>query len=71
MGSKPAAASYPRVDVATRAALRCWLEANHATAPGAWLVTRKKEAGGVVTWNDIVEEALCFGWVEKSSIEPP
>lgn len=64
-GAKRAAASYPRVDVASRAALRGWLRAKHASSPGAWVVTSKRSAGGTVAWNDVVEEALCFGWVDS------
>ncbi len=60
-----AAAGYPRVEVASRAELRCWLLAHHASSRGAWVVTRKRAAGGVVAWNDVVEEALCFGWVDS------
>lgn len=60
-----AAASYPRVEIETRAALRRWLQANHARSKGVWIVTTKQAAGGRVVWNDVVEEALCFGWVDS------
>jgi uncharacterized protein YdeI (YjbR/CyaY-like superfamily) len=65
--SKPsrAAAQYPRIAVESRAALRSWLLANHASSRGAWVVTRKRAAGGVVAWDDVVEESLCFGWVDS------
>lgn len=47
------------------AALRAWLEENHATSPGAWLVLHKK-GGSVttVTWSQAVDELLCFGWID-------
>lgn len=61
----PASSAYPRVEVATRAALRRWLAAHHASAKGAWIVTRKRAAGGEVSWNDVVEEALCVGWIDS------
>jgi uncharacterized protein YdeI (YjbR/CyaY-like superfamily) len=47
------------------AAWRTWLEANHGTSPGVWLVLHKK--GGNVTELDYagaLDEALCFGWID-------
>ena len=47
------------------AAWRSWLEANHSTSPGVWLVLHKK--GGNVTELDYaaaLDEALCFGWID-------
>jgi uncharacterized protein YdeI (YjbR/CyaY-like superfamily) len=50
----------------TRAAWRDWLVANHATAPGAWLVSWKAATGRPrVPYGDLVEEALCVGWVDS------
>jgi len=46
-------------------AWRNWLEANHTTSPGVWLVLHKK--GGNVTGLDYaaaLDEALCFGWID-------
>jgi uncharacterized protein YdeI (YjbR/CyaY-like superfamily) len=51
--------------VADADALRAWLSANHATSPGVWLALTKK--GGTVTtltWQQAVDEALCFGWID-------
>lgn len=51
--------------VADAEALRAWLSANHAVSPGVWLVLTKK--GGTVTtltWQQAVDEALCFGWID-------
>ena len=47
------------------AAWRAWLEENHKTSPGVWLVLHKK--GGTVTALDYpaaLDEALCFGWID-------
>jgi uncharacterized protein YdeI (YjbR/CyaY-like superfamily) len=55
----------PQVVVDSRAALRAWLLEHHATSSGAWIVTTKRSAGGTVAWDDIVEEALCFGWIDS------
>jgi uncharacterized protein YdeI (YjbR/CyaY-like superfamily) len=43
-----------------------WLQAHHADSPGIWLVFAKKRTGlPTVSYNDAVEEALCFGWVDS------
>lgn len=57
---------HPRVEVQSRAQLRHWLAENHETAGTIWLVTYKKvQADKHVPYDDIVEEALCFGWVDS------
>jgi uncharacterized protein YdeI (YjbR/CyaY-like superfamily) len=56
----------PLVQCENRAEWRAWLEANHATATGAWLVTWRRGAGHpVLDYEDGVEEALCFGWIDS------
>ena len=47
-----------------REAWRGWLEANHASERAVWLVY-DKGAGRALSYDDIVEEALCFGWVDS------
>jgi uncharacterized protein YdeI (YjbR/CyaY-like superfamily) len=46
--------------------LRDWLDANHATAAevvvGAW---KKATGKPTLTWEQIVEEALCVGWIDS------
>lgn len=56
-----------RVEVRTRAEWRRWLEARHAQAESIWLVTWKKGRGPYVPYDDIVEEALCFGWIDSTA----
>ena len=54
---------YPK----DRKAWRKWLEKNHATSPGIWLIYYKKSSGKPrVEYNDAVEEALCFGWIDST-----
>ncbi len=49
-----------------RAAWRAWLAANHATARGVRAVTYRRSAGRTtVTYDELVEEALCFGWIDS------
>jgi uncharacterized protein YdeI (YjbR/CyaY-like superfamily) len=57
------ASSYERLSVSSRAEWRSWLAEHHATSPGVWLVQRKRGPGP--TYDDVVEEALCFGWVDS------
>ena len=55
----------PRIQPVTRAEWRAWLEANHRTATGVWLVSWKRRTGNpTVTYEEGVEEALCFGWID-------
>ncbi|MFC1925444.1 YdeI family protein [Chloroflexota bacterium] len=44
---------------------RVWLEKNHATEKEAWLAHYKKHTGKPgIPYEDAVEEALCFGWID-------
>jgi len=48
-----------------RAAWRAWLAANAAAERELWLIFYKKQAGTpCVTYDEAVEEALCFGWID-------
>lgn len=50
---------------ASRAEWRAWLESHHAHAGEAWLVHYKKSAlRPGLTYEDAVEEALCFDWID-------
>ncbi|WP_416900824.1 YdeI/OmpD-associated family protein [Micromonospora echinospora] len=51
--------------VADADALRAWLSTNHATSPGIWLaLTRKGGTVTTLTWQQAVDEGLCFGWID-------
>jgi uncharacterized protein YdeI (YjbR/CyaY-like superfamily) len=57
---------YEQVTVTTRAQWRRWLAGHHDTSPGIWLVRYKQDSGRKhVTYDDVVDEALCFGWVDS------
>jgi len=59
-------ADDPRVDVDSSADWARWLEANHDDVSGAWAVTHKKDSRGpYVGYDELVEEALRFGWVDS------
>jgi uncharacterized protein YdeI (YjbR/CyaY-like superfamily) len=64
---RPVGADDERFQPADRAAWRAWLAANHATASGVWAVTYRRRAGKpVVPYEDLIEEALCFGWIDST-----
>jgi uncharacterized protein YdeI (YjbR/CyaY-like superfamily) len=57
----------PQLEVDDRTAWRAWLEANHATASGAWLLTPGRDSGrSALGYEAAVEEALCFGWIDST-----
>jgi len=45
---------------------RAWLASNHASSPGIWFVFYKAHTGQkVIPYEDMVREALCFGWIDS------
>ncbi len=45
---------------------RAWLAKHHRTAPEIWLIYYKKDSGKPrIPYNDAVEEALCYGWIDS------
>jgi uncharacterized protein YdeI (YjbR/CyaY-like superfamily) len=45
---------------------RSWLDENHSIVHGIWLIYYKKPSGKPrIPYNDAVEEALCFGWIDS------
>lgn len=51
---------------ANRQEWREWLSENYEKAAGIWLVYYKKASGKPrVTYDEAVEEALCFGWIDS------
>ena len=60
-----ASAELDELIVADATALRAWLVPNHLTSPGVWLaLTRKGGTVTTLTWQQAVDEALCFGWID-------
>jgi len=59
------AVEYEQVQITSRAQWRAWLAANAGNSPGIWLVSFKKAVGDRhVPYEEVVEEALCFGWID-------
>jgi uncharacterized protein YdeI (YjbR/CyaY-like superfamily) len=49
-----------------------WLKVNHATESQLWVKIFKKNTGiESITWNELVIEVLCWGWIDgvKKSID--
>lgn len=60
------AKDFPQVQVESREEWRAWLDANHESAESIWLVTFKKASGRpYVPYDAVVEEAICFGWIDS------
>ena len=60
------AATPPTLYVTDRNAWRRWLEEHFEDKKEIWLVYPKKSSGKVrILYNDAVEEALCFGWIDS------
>ena len=58
--SKPTPTFFP-----TPAEFRAWLEHHHAAAEFLWVGYYKKATKKPsVTWDETVEEALCYGWID-------
>lgn len=62
MATPPPNSVHPK----TRAEWRTWLAKHHTRNEGVWLISYKKATGQPrVGYDEAVEEALCFGWVDS------
>jgi uncharacterized protein YdeI (YjbR/CyaY-like superfamily) len=53
--------------VTDREAWRAWLKKNYDTASEIWLIYYKKHTGKPrIPYDDAVEEALCYGWIDST-----
>src|SRR5690606_10042885 len=51
----------------SRAQWRKWLSDNHQIKQSIWLVCNSQRSGlPTVPWGQLVEEALCFGWIDST-----
>jgi len=57
--------------VNSREEWRAWLKANHATEKFCWVRSKRgmwgtgKKDGDGLDYLDLVEEALCYGWIDR------
>ena len=50
----------------TPAELRAWFEKHHETAAELWVGFHRKRSGRPsITWQELVDEELCFGWIDS------
>ncbi len=55
-----------RLYVTVRDDWRAWLRKNHGSKSEVWVIFYKTHAGKpVISYDDAVEEALCFGWIDS------
>lgn len=59
------ATDHDIVEVRSRAELRAWLAANHDRSGSIWLASYKKHSNWYLPYDAIVEEVLCFGWIDS------
>lgn len=56
----------PQILFEERSAWRRWLAENHATSRGIFVITWRKGSGmPILSYDAMVEEALCFGWIDS------
>lgn len=57
-----------RLQLPDRASWRAWLQENGRQSEGIWLVLGKKSGGGRgLLYEDALQEALCFGWIDSQA----
>jgi uncharacterized protein YdeI (YjbR/CyaY-like superfamily) len=57
----------PKVHPTSRQQWREWLAANHDSDNGVWVVSWRSHTGKpTLAYVDLIEEALCFGWVDST-----
>jgi uncharacterized protein YdeI (YjbR/CyaY-like superfamily) len=57
---------YPSLQPKDRDVWRAWLEKNHASSDGVWVVYEKKSHNAArLMHTDAVDEAICFGWIDS------
>jgi len=53
------------VSVRSRAEWRRWLARHHSDSTEIWVIYNKKTSGrGGISYEESVEEALCYGWID-------
>lgn len=60
-----AADDAPVLTVRTRAELRAWLAEHHGDRGPVWLASFKKHHTDYLPYEPIVEELLCWGWIDS------
>ncbi|MCX5780028.1 MAG: hypothetical protein NTV45_04280, partial [Firmicutes bacterium] len=54
------------ITVSNRKEWRAWLQEHYRSEPEIWMIFYKKGSGQPrIAYNDAVQEALCFGWIDS------
>ena len=63
---KQQSVDLPILSFETHSSLEDWLKSNAANSVGVWLQIAKKNSGiASVTYDEAVESALCYGWIDS------
>ena len=56
------------LEYSERSQLRAWLQENHSKEKECWVVMSRSTTppAGVLPYIDVVEESLCFGWIDST-----
>lgn len=55
------------ISINSSAEWRTWLEANHQTEQSIWVICNTVKSNlPVARWSDLVDESLCFGWIDST-----
>ena len=56
------------LEYSERSQLRAWLKENHFKEKECWVVMSRSKTPppGILPYIDVVEEALCFGWIDST-----
>ena len=56
------------IDVKTRAERRSWFEENAEKESFCWVICKRGKGcpNGVLAYAEVVEESLCFGWIDST-----
>lgn len=65
--AKRAAEHIAKVEVRSLQDLHDWLRDNHAQGQSAWLITYKKHTPHYLSYDDLISELLCWGWIDSQT----
>ena len=64
---------FPLIEVTCRQQLRRWLEGHHTSEHHCWVPCSRSKVPpkDCITYVEVVEEALCFGWIDSTCKKLP
>ncbi|CAM3677034.1 YdeI/OmpD-associated family protein [Sphingobacterium prati] len=55
------------ISINTKEEWRQWLTLHHHTEQAVWIICNTKNSGlPAVAWSELVDEALCYGWIDST-----